>query len=60
MRCYCCNVILTPQQATRKFKESETFVDMCDKCLGTIADDVDTLDSDTLPEIEDDENYSSS
>jgi hypothetical protein len=40
MRCYCCNVILTPVEATRKFEESGAFVDMCNKCFSTIAEDV--------------------
>jgi len=41
MRCYCCNNILTPVEATRRFKESEEFTDMCDKCLNEIVDDYD-------------------
>jgi len=44
MRCSCCNTILSPQESTRKFKESGTYVDMCNKCLATISDDVDTVD----------------
>lgn len=46
MRCYCCNNILTTQEATRRFKESNSFTDMCTKCLNTIDDDVETVDSD--------------
>ena len=44
MRCECCNKILTSQEATRKFKESGTFVDMCNECLDTISDDVEVTD----------------
>jgi hypothetical protein len=53
MRCYCCNNLLTPQQATRKFKTSGVFTDMCDGCLGTIVDDYDieTVEG----EVEDDQ-----
>ena len=40
MRCSCCNVILTTQESTRKFKVSGDYVDMCNKCLNTIDDDV--------------------
>ena len=40
MRCFCCNVILTPSESTRKFKESGEYVDMCNKCLLTIDEDV--------------------
>lgn len=43
-RCYCCNKILNAQESTRRFKESNTFVDMCNECLGTISDDVDVTD----------------
>ena len=41
MRCYCCNKQLSDREATRRFTESEEFVDMCDTCLGTIEDEVD-------------------
>jgi len=40
MRCNCCNVVLTPQESTRKFTVSGDYVDMCNKCLRTIDDDV--------------------
>jgi NAD-dependent SIR2 family protein deacetylase len=40
MRCVACNVILTTQEATRKFEESGEFVDLCNKCLSTIDEDV--------------------
>ena len=39
MRCDCCNVILTPQESTRKFA-SGAYVDMCNTCLATISEDV--------------------
>lgn len=44
MRCECCNKILTPQEATRKFKLSGTYTDTCSTCLATM--DVATIDSD--------------
>lgn len=44
MRCQACNVILTTQEATRKFKESGDFVDLCNKCLSTIDEDVNYSD----------------
>ncbi len=44
MRCYCCNKLLSDQEATRRFQESQEFVDMCNECLVTIDDDVDTTD----------------
>ncbi len=50
MRCYCCNNLLTPQESVRRFKESGTFTDMCNGCLGEISDDVDTVDGDNPEE----------
>lgn len=44
MRCECCNKILNSQESTRKFKESGTFVDMCNECLDTISDDVEVTE----------------
>lgn len=44
MRCYCCNKILSSQEATRRFQESQDFVDMCNECLNTIDDAVDVTD----------------
>jgi len=46
MRCNCCNVVLTPQESTRKFKVSGDYVDMCNKCFNTIEEDVEYVDSD--------------
>ena len=54
MRCNCCNVILTTQESTRKFTNSGTYVDMCNKCFNTIADDVNYTESEY--EEGDDEN----
>lgn len=54
MRCVACNVILTPQESTRRFAQSLDFVDLCNKCLGTIEDeDLQTEDG----EYNDDEEY---
>ncbi len=47
MRCYCCNNILTTQEATRRFKGSGEFSDMCNKCLQTIDDEVDVTEGNT-------------
>jgi hypothetical protein len=55
MRCYCCNKLLKPSEATRKFKESGAFTDMCDECLSTISD-VPTVEGEgTDEELFDDE-----
>jgi hypothetical protein len=53
MRCECCNQLLTTQESTRKFKTSNTYVDMCNKCLETISDDVDVTEGNFLDEEKD-------
>lgn len=58
MKCSCCDVILTTQEATRKFKDSGDFVDMCNKCLSTIDDVVSYTEGNTDNEDgEDDESF---
>lgn len=47
MRCQACNVVLTTQEATRRFEESGEFVDLCNKCLSTIDGDVSYTDGNT-------------
>jgi hypothetical protein len=44
MRCSACNVILTTSESVRRFKDSGEFVDLCNKCLSTISDDVTTVE----------------
>ncbi len=39
MRCTACNNILKPSEATRKFKLSGVFTDLCNPCLSTITGD---------------------
>jgi hypothetical protein len=52
MRCYSCNNILTTQESVRRFKNSGDFVDMCNKCLSSISDEVDTVDGKASDEDE--------
>lgn len=42
MRCYCCNVVLSSVEATRKFTDSGEYTEMCNECLGHIDGEVDT------------------
>jgi hypothetical protein len=49
MRCYCCNNILTTQESVRKFKDSGSPTEMCNTCLGTIAE-VDTVEGEATDE----------
>lgn len=44
MRCLSCNCQLDDYEATRKFAESGTFVDLCNNCFSHISDDVDVID----------------
>ena len=55
MRCECCNVLLTTQESTRKFKTSGEYVDMCNKCLHTIDDEVSYTEGNTEDEDFDDD-----
>jgi len=45
MRCECCNRALSNQESTSKFLSGE-YTNMCNKCLSTIEEDVQTMDSD--------------
>ena len=54
MRCFCCNKSLSNLESTRKFS-SGVFTDMCNKCLGTISDDVNTQEENMNNESEYDE-----
>lgn len=44
MRCNACNTILSSSESVRKFKDSLTFVDLCNKCLHTISDEVEVVE----------------
>ena len=44
MKCSCCDVILSTRESVRKFKTSGDYVDMCDKCLSTISEDVSVIE----------------
>jgi hypothetical protein len=58
MRCSACNVILTTSESVRRFKDSGEFVDLCNKCLSTISDDVQTVEGIASEEEEyTDDNY---
>jgi len=38
MRCYCCNVLLSDYEATRRSHETGEFVDMCNPCFAHMGD----------------------
>ncbi len=57
MKCQACDKILSTQEATRRFKESNSFVDLCNKCLATIDDTIETVDSKYLEDDAYDDDY---
>lgn len=40
MRCYCCNKALSDYEATRKSVTTGNFLDMCNKCYGSVSGDI--------------------
>ena len=40
MKCLSCDVILTPFEATRKYKSSGDYLELCHKCFAPIAAEV--------------------
>ena len=63
MHCLACDVILNDFEATRKSESTGEYIDLCNKCFGTIADDIDVnermdlSDTDLEPEDISDESY---
>lgn len=53
MRCLSCNCILSDFEATRKSVNTNSYIDMCNRCYHTISDDVATLERDDLAHDED-------
>lgn len=50
MKCLSCDTILTDLEATRKFSGSGAFVDLCNDCFSTIADEVEVMENESLSE----------
>ena len=48
MRCTCCNVLLSPFESTIRKVSTHDFIDMCEKCLSYIDDDVKVLTREDL------------
>jgi hypothetical protein len=58
MRCCCCNKNLSDYESTRKSKSTGEYLDMCNKCYGTIEDDLDTeVNQDLSEQSLDDEGW---
>lgn len=43
MRCSCCNNVLTDFEATRKFKSTGDYADMCNTCVRELPDDIEFI-----------------
>lgn len=52
MRCTCCNRLLNDFESTRKSKVTGEYLDMCNKCYGTVQQDLATDIRSDLPEDE--------
>lgn len=53
MKCLSCDVILDDFEATRKYADSKAFVDLCNKCFGTIEPKILVLEREDLRHVED-------
>lgn len=60
MKCHACNVTLSTSESVRRFKESGEFVDLCNKCLATISDDVEVVEGVASLEEEDNDEWQNS
>ena len=57
MRCYCCNKALSDYEATRKSVSTGNFLDMCNKCYGSISGEVLALERTDLRHDDEDEEF---
>lgn len=55
MRCLACNRRLNDKERTRKYASSGTFVDLCDKCFSTVADEIPDIEGDIPDDLPEDE-----
>lgn len=47
MRCLACNVALSDAESTRKSVVTGDYIDLCNRCLATISEDITTTNTDT-------------
>lgn len=53
MRCLSCDVILTPFEATRKYRSSGEYMELCNKCFAPIEGQVPVVVRHDLMEYDD-------
>ena len=56
MRCRACDARLNDREATRKYANAPTvFIDLCNHCFATVADDIPDLESESVADFGDDD-----
>lgn len=53
MRCKACNKVLNNFELTRKSKETDEFVDLCNECYIYVSDDVQVIENYELMDLQD-------
>lgn len=53
MRCVACNAQLTDFEATRKSSETEEFLDLCNHCYSSVANEINSLERYDLMHLND-------
>ncbi len=53
MRCRACNVNLNDKESTRKYLHIDDYIELCDHCYSTIADDVLSTENEDLDNASD-------
>lgn len=53
MRCKACNKVLSNFELTRKGKESDEFVDLCNECYTYVSDDVQVIENYNYMDLQD-------
>jgi len=48
MRCLSCNCVLTDFEATRKGANTNNYIDLCNRCFKSIAEDIDVIERSDL------------
>jgi len=52
MHCVCCDKILNDFESTRKSKTTGEYLDMCNRCYTTVAEDIPVVNRDNLEPYE--------
>lgn len=57
MRCLVCNAVLSPYESTRRFSDSEEYVDLCNECINGMDEEVGTFGRADLYDGSDEQQY---